>query len=209
MQAQSSPGYATCLLPETPLLSAPCMSHAERNCLNGGSRLQGPFMELLRHQHLDKCVARYQHITDCVLEAAHDRGLEGRGIMTADDLQAALSKYVATYHLSVELIPCAVLCCALLCPAVPCPALPCPALPCPALPCPDGVCYALLGCAIPCCAIRAATGLLRPPHVAATNSEIAIFACSMCVADRMAAIFVMVMPPTSANATAFQKSHFP
>ncbi|KAL0022336.1 hypothetical protein WJX77_001433 [Trebouxia sp. C0004] len=55
---------------------------------------QGPFMELLRHQHLDKCVARYQHITDCILEAAHDRGLEGRGIMTADDLQAALSKVV-------------------------------------------------------------------------------------------------------------------
>ncbi|KAL0046820.1 hypothetical protein WJX82_010732 [Trebouxia sp. C0006] len=55
---------------------------------------QGPFMELLRHQHLDKCVVRYQHITDCILEAAHDRGLEGRGIMTADDLQAALSKVV-------------------------------------------------------------------------------------------------------------------
>ena len=72
------------------------MAHAERNCLNGGSHLQGPFMELLRHQHLDKCVARYQHITDFVLEAAHDRGLEGRGIMTADDLQAALSKYDAS-----------------------------------------------------------------------------------------------------------------
>ena len=72
------------------------MAHAERNCLSGGSHLQGPFMELLRHQHLDKCVACYQHITDCILEAAHDRGLEGRGIMTADDLQAALSKYVAS-----------------------------------------------------------------------------------------------------------------
>ena len=73
-------------------------------------------MELLRHQHLDKCVARYQHITDCILEAAHDRGLEGRGIITADDLQAALSKYVATHHLSFDTHPlcCAVLCCAVL-----------------------------------------------------------------------------------------------
>jgi hypothetical protein len=77
-------------------------------------------MELLRHQHLDKCVARYQHITDCILEAAHDRGLEGRGIITADDLQAALSKYVATHHLSFDTHPlcCAVLCCAVLCCAV-------------------------------------------------------------------------------------------
>ena len=74
-------------------------------------------MELLRHQHLDKCVARYQHITDCILEAAHDRGLEGRGIITADDLQAALSKYVATHHLYFDSHPlcCAVLCCAVLC----------------------------------------------------------------------------------------------
>jgi len=77
-------------------------------------------MELLRHQHLDKCVARYQHITDCILEAAHDRGLEGRGIITADDLQAALSKYVATHHLYFDSHPlcCAVLCCAVLCCAV-------------------------------------------------------------------------------------------
>ncbi len=140
MQAQSSTGDATCLLPYTPLLSGPCMSNAEQNCLNGVSRLQGPFMELLRHQHLDKCVARYQHITDCILEAAHDRGLEGRGIMTADDLQAALSKYVATYHLcqlnSSSVLCCAVPCRAVLCCAVPCCAVPCRAVPCCAVPCP-------------------------------------------------------------------------
>ena len=110
------------------------MSHAQQNCLNDSSRLQGPFMELLRHQHLNKCVVRYQHITDCILEAAHDRGLEGRGIMTADDLQAALSEYVATYHLcqlkSSHVLCCAVLCCAVLCCAVLCCAVPCCALLC-------------------------------------------------------------------------------
>lgn len=50
-------------------------------------------MELLRHQHLDRCIARQQHITDCILEAVHDRGLEAQGTMSADDLQAALAKY--------------------------------------------------------------------------------------------------------------------
>ena len=49
-------------------------------------------MELLRHQQLDRCVARQQHITDCILEAAHDRALEAQGTMNADDLQAALAR---------------------------------------------------------------------------------------------------------------------
>ena len=80
-------------------------------------------MELLRHQHLDKCVVRYQHITDCILEAAHERGS-----MTADDLQAALSKYDAMYNLLFELIPF----------AVPCRAVPCRAVPCRAVPCHQG-----------------------------------------------------------------------
>lgn len=54
--------------------------------------VQGPFMELVRHQHLNRCIARQQHISDCILEAAHDRGFEERGVMNADDLQAALAK---------------------------------------------------------------------------------------------------------------------
>ena len=50
-------------------------------------------MELLRHQHLERCLARSQHISDCILEVAHDRALEARGTMNADDLQSALTRY--------------------------------------------------------------------------------------------------------------------
>ena len=142
-------------------------------------------MELLRHHHLDNCVARYQHITDCILEAAHDRGLEGRGIMTADDLQAALSKCVATYHLSFEVMCCAVPCCAVLCRAVLCRAVWCHAvaMPCCAL---LGLCRAVpcWGCAMPCCAIRAVTGLLSPCCITASQLwKIAVIACSTHVPD--------------------------
>lgn len=56
------------------------------------SMMQGPFIELLRRQHLDKCMLHYQHITDCILEVAHDRGLETQNLMNADDLQTALSR---------------------------------------------------------------------------------------------------------------------
>ena len=57
-------------------------------------------MELLRHQHLIRCMARYQHITDCVLEAAHDRGLEAQEVMNADDLQTALSRYLSSLRIN-------------------------------------------------------------------------------------------------------------
>ena len=53
---------------------------------------QGPFMELLRRQHLDACLARCEQMTDCILEVAHDRALEAKGCMNADDLQTALSR---------------------------------------------------------------------------------------------------------------------
>ena len=49
-------------------------------------------MELLRHQQLERCLAHHQHISDCILEVAHDRALEVRGTMNADDLQAALTR---------------------------------------------------------------------------------------------------------------------
>ena len=49
-------------------------------------------MELLRRQQLDSCLARSQQITDCILEVAHDRALEQKGTMNADDLQTALSR---------------------------------------------------------------------------------------------------------------------